>query len=751
MAAGLALGVPTAAAAKKPAPPPPSTTPNQDEWNLINLTATDVSSANGGAGAYVAVLDGLTDCRHSEFAGSSGQRCDNTLIQGGRYRFYDNHGTHTAGTVAGAKHGVAPSAYIYNYAVFDDRYYVATGNKLINAWLNASSRGAAISSMSFGCTKLALCFTADEVTAMASGSLSSMLFIKAAGNDGAVLSNESIAVSGSVASTAMQRLILVGSVNVTGTISSFSNRPGENCLLPSGATGCADDLKWKNHFIVAPGENIYAALPGNSYGNMSGTSMATPIVAGAAALLQARWPALKSDPAKLASILFETAKDVGEAGVDPVYGWGLLDVANAFRAQGSVTMLRTSGTRTAVAGSSVTTSRTFDRIATALGDVTVYDRYDRDFALRETGALQLRPSLYPHRRDLGRRLLEQGTQEEWSSSLFAPAPIARGFLRYGPANDVARSPLSPDRYARIGVDVPFKGGTAQFRMTGASATRLDLASDPSLRPLSFFASSALLDSSMLGHAQLRLSGKSALSLYAARSADPVSALAERMQPTTAFEAERQMRLTSSGNSGEEQRKTTLGAGYWMRPDSRTVIGLNASMIDQKGGWYDLSFRAPEGEASTRIVNVGAVASRWFGAWEATAATEFSHLRGSGAGLFNFTPTGLVSAEASVRRSSVLFSGKTADSVALAVTLPPRALFGSLSIEHLAPTEDGLGRRTVAGKYALSKLGSEGPKLEAAYRVGGEQGWSLGLAGGLGFAGKARGAELMMDVRLPLGN
>jgi subtilisin family serine protease len=55
--------------------------------------------------------------------------------------------------------------------------------------------------------------------------------------------------------------------------------------MPSGATACAEDMKWKHRFIVAPGEMIYATLPNNAYGYMSGTSMATPIVAGAAALL----------------------------------------------------------------------------------------------------------------------------------------------------------------------------------------------------------------------------------------------------------------------------------------------------------------------------------------------------------------------------------------------------------------------------------------------------------------------------------
>src|SRR3712207_5767979 len=105
-AAGLALGLPSAAAAtKRPGSPTPED--NLAEWSLINLKSDDVASVSGAAGIKVAVLDGLADCRHSEFNGTP-RRCENFQIPGGRYRFYSNHGTHVSGIVAGATHGVAP-------------------------------------------------------------------------------------------------------------------------------------------------------------------------------------------------------------------------------------------------------------------------------------------------------------------------------------------------------------------------------------------------------------------------------------------------------------------------------------------------------------------------------------------------------------------------------------------------------------------------------------------------------------------
>jgi hypothetical protein len=59
---------------------------------------------------------------------------------------------------------------------------------------------------------------------------------------------------------------------------------------------------------------------------MSGTSFAAPLVTGAVALLEERWPWLDQHANETAQIIFRSAKDLGAPGVDPVYGWGELDV-----------------------------------------------------------------------------------------------------------------------------------------------------------------------------------------------------------------------------------------------------------------------------------------------------------------------------------------------------------------------------------------------------------------------------------------
>jgi hypothetical protein len=77
---------------------------------------------------------------------------------------------------------------------------------------------------------------------------------------------------------------------------------------------------------VAPGELILVSDGSGGVTRMTGTSFAAPLVSGAVALLQNRWPWLQNYPKETVDIILNSAKDLGAPGVDNVYGHGLLDV-----------------------------------------------------------------------------------------------------------------------------------------------------------------------------------------------------------------------------------------------------------------------------------------------------------------------------------------------------------------------------------------------------------------------------------------
>jgi subtilisin family serine protease len=95
-------------------------------------------------------------------------------------------------------------------------------------------------------------------------------------------------------------------------IANFSSR---------GPSGC-DGLTIKPE-VVAPGVGVRSSTRNGSYGNMNGTSMAGPHVSGIFALLREANPDL--DVTTMKQIIMDTARDLGAAGEDNTYGWGLVD------------------------------------------------------------------------------------------------------------------------------------------------------------------------------------------------------------------------------------------------------------------------------------------------------------------------------------------------------------------------------------------------------------------------------------------
>ena len=86
----------------------------------------------------------------------------------------------------------------------------------------------------------------------------------------------------------------------------------------------------KNFCITAPGANINSPTTNET---INGTSFAAPIVSAAIAVIREAFPYMKSN--EITSLLFATARDLGAAGVDTVYGHGMLDLEHATRPVGA--------------------------------------------------------------------------------------------------------------------------------------------------------------------------------------------------------------------------------------------------------------------------------------------------------------------------------------------------------------------------------------------------------------------------------
>ncbi|MGH3134331.1 MAG: S8 family peptidase [Gaiellaceae bacterium] len=220
-----------------------------------------------------------------------------------------SHGTHVAGIAAGNPRtrasggnvvaGVAPRAYIGNYRalVGTDSGLSPNGNapELVAAIEAAVKDGMDVLNLSIGEPEIE---PRRDVVALAldAAAEAGVVPVVAAGND------YNDVGAGSVSSPAnSERAIAVGAVEIGGT-----PPVGVHADFSSvGPTGISLRLKPD---VAAPGVDVLSAAPGGGWSSLSGTSMASPHVAGAAALLVQRHPAWTV--AQVKSALAQTGTDV---------------------------------------------------------------------------------------------------------------------------------------------------------------------------------------------------------------------------------------------------------------------------------------------------------------------------------------------------------------------------------------------------------------------------------------------------------
>ncbi|MFI7129832.1 S8 family peptidase [Nonomuraea sp. NPDC050153] len=267
-----------------------------------------------GTGTTVAVLDTGVDAAHADLAGKVADQRDFTgqSVTGDPH----GHGTHVAGTIAGTGtgtgtgtggvgKGVAPGARLLNGRVLDADGYGRLSWIIDGMEWAAGEKHAEVVNMSLGSREPGGPLTA-AVTQLSKQY--GTLFVVAAGNDGC---DRCVGAPGDA-----PEALTVGAVDKKDALAPFSSRG------PITA-----DLSVKPD-VTAPGVDITAAKAGGGSLTLSGTSMATPHVAGAAALLRQARPGIAAN--ELKSLLMTAARPGRDIPVD-AQGAGRVDVAAALK------------------------------------------------------------------------------------------------------------------------------------------------------------------------------------------------------------------------------------------------------------------------------------------------------------------------------------------------------------------------------------------------------------------------------------
>lgn len=259
-----------------------------------------------GNGVIVAVIDEGFDSSHSSFKDRLSSYRYNTNHMGcrdisetlhfenGKYKF-ESHGTHVTGIIL----NLAPQVEIIPIKVGG----FGGDQAFVRALQIAASSPAHIVNISLRLSHTDREMSPNVRRALFQLAYAGKLIVIAAGNENLPLLSH--AYTASLVELAHDpymkgRLLLVGASsykNGRESLAEFSNYPGQGLL------GMA-----QTYFITAPGDQINSTMTGGQYGEKSGTSMAAPMVVGAASLLKQALPHLNAET--LAALLLNSARKV---------------------------------------------------------------------------------------------------------------------------------------------------------------------------------------------------------------------------------------------------------------------------------------------------------------------------------------------------------------------------------------------------------------------------------------------------------
>jgi len=263
-------------------------------WALAGLTRVPAL-----IGVPIGIVDTGVDTKHEDLKGRITACAASTAgrVKPGVCEDGDGHGTHVAGIAAAATGngvgiaGVAGASPLIICRALSAKGSGSTGDvAACIAWVAA--QGAKVVNLSLGGPDSHALHTAIQ-TAARSGAV----IVAAAGNSGP---------SEVSWPAAYPEVISVAASDPNGHRADFSNTN-------------------RDVELTAPGTNILSCKAHGGYVRMSGTSMAAPMISGAAALV---WSILsRPTPASVRAALDHSARDVGTRGRDASYGFGLFDFA----------------------------------------------------------------------------------------------------------------------------------------------------------------------------------------------------------------------------------------------------------------------------------------------------------------------------------------------------------------------------------------------------------------------------------------
>ncbi len=346
-----------APAAPRPAPGPLGAPYNpagnaeftrNDGIDVINAEAAYLRGANG-EGVIVALIDFGIDADHPDLVDNISASSFDVVSGTGDIADATGHGTKVAGVIAAERNGLGTHGVAYEATLLVVKTARCSGGvchfdlgDLATAVNYATDHLAHVINMSLGGDVPGY---QDLNAAVQRAADAGAFVVLAAGNsnDPEPVYPANLAADPSLAGM----VVAVGAATDSGTIASFSNDCGAAM----------------NSCLIAPGVGIATTQNGASSATQttsaSGTSFAAPHVSGTLALLIQLYPdAYAADPRSISMFMFDGARDMGAAGVDPVYGHGMLDVAGAIdvadAAIAAATVPLSTGTSASLSGTSLT-------------------------------------------------------------------------------------------------------------------------------------------------------------------------------------------------------------------------------------------------------------------------------------------------------------------------------------------------------------------------------------------------------------